>query len=857
MKNLIQQQEELRERFSEQQLIKEMQMPSGVYDQFLVLTELQRRKRIDDDQARKEAADDTKTVAQEVVNAAGVPQSGIAQLASTMNAKTDNTQNTGVQKMADGGVVKMQTAGKPPSVMSNIMSLMNPYSVKNITDYNPTVAKEPEMTGLEQFEFEALKKIDPEAAEALEISKKIQAGKAVKSVLKEAGMTGLEAANLIVGAAVFISADTANAVLNNIGLVLPDEQARKLFKLATAIENRAVDNLFKEDGRWFQRNLPRLNPDFAYNFADRKTKAEELTLEQLNDIKQEGIAGVNRAIADLYGIPVDKVGDPSYRPTTKDEPANLDRSTVLSEGTPVEFLKGTPKNVPETLPFGPKDSFDAFGDPARSRFTKGFPRNLDLVGSPQTAVDGFTTGQSTIPQGDVFPSGPLAVAPKPEPAVRPDVAEEISRLGRPIQTSISQQPPSTSSIIKPPLADDPFRLGGAAKEEQLRNFIATEDPKFYGPAAKEMGQRAREFYNTNTFTPPSEIYGSTDVYGPELGALFKQTLENQQKAMPGGGGRSGLGALFAQTLENQQEGIPGGTDPNAKPTLQSRFDKAKLYLEGLGEDVRGMTQEDVIEFAKSLGAKGLELIDDVAQAGSDFLTTRANNKASRAFDSDTLGVGSDPIDFRAIDKATAEQLKEEQGATDTATQSQIDKLMELLNKQQGAIDKQSGASSAALSEFLGGLEKDREFDKAMALANAGAALMMPSATFGEGASKAVKAGTSTLQKGKDSYNKTKLQLLALQGRIDAAKAAAANRSAISGATLSSRILLARREELADQLERLAPLGTKPKGEFADRVKELKRAIKQTDDQLNAMIMTASVGSIPAGSDIFASYNLTG
>ena len=183
--------------------------------------------------------------------------------------------------------------------------------------------------------------------------------------------------------------------------------------------------------------------------------------------------------------------------------------------------------------------------------------------------------------------------------------------------------------------------------------------------------------------------------------------------------------------------------------------------------------------------------------------------------------------------------------------------MALLNKQQAAIDKQSGASSAALSEYLGGLEKDREFDKAMALANAGAALMMPSATIGEGFGKAIQAGTKTLQTGKDSYNKNKLQVLALQGRIDAAKAAAANRAAISGATVSSRILLARREELADQLERIAPLGTNPEGPLADRAAALRKAIKETDDQLNALITTASVGSIPTGSDIFASYNLTG
>ena len=285
-----------------------------------------------------------------------------------------------------------------------------------------------------------------------------------------------------------------------------------------------------------------------------------------------------------------------------------------------------------------------------------------------------------------------------------------------------------------------------------------------------------------------------------------------------------------------------------------------MYLEGLGRDISNLSQEDIIEFAKKAGMKAVDLFetgtDLAAEKIADFRTTKANQKASRAFDSDTLGVGSDPVDFGAIDRATAEQLKKEQATTDTASQTQIDKLMELLNKQQGAIDKQSGASSAALSEYLSGLEKDREFDKAMALANAGAALMMPSATIGEGVGKMIKAGTKTLQKGKDSYNKNKLQVLALQGRIDAAKAAAANRAAISGATVSSRILLKRREELAEQLERIAPMGTNPEGPLADRAAALREAIKQTDDQLNALITTASIGSIPTGSDIFANYDLT-
>lgn len=784
MQNIIQQQDDLKN-LSQQQLVTAMQ--TGTYPQFLVLSELNRRKRMADDQARREAADDTTTVAQEVVNAAGVPQGGIAQLAGAMNAKTDNTQNTGVKQMAEGGVVKAQPGG----IMSNIMSLMSPpsYDVAGLS--KPRVAQEPEMTALE-----ALETIPPDAARALEISKKIQVGKSVKKVLKEAGLTGLEALNLIAGAGAYISLDTAYKSLNAIGTLFDDDEARVIFDMAKTLEDRQTDKLFKKHGNWLQRNLPRLNPNFAYTFDDREKAAEQLSAEELEAIRKRSEAAIRSA--------AEEGGD----------------KTVFAEGTPSVPITGT-----YTL-----------------------PRPLDQVGSPM--IDAPTkpvVGQRT--------AADLTTAP------------QVSTVNDAIKTvsgSSMQSALPTMAVPNVTAASDPLRLEGAAKEDTIKSLLAGKNPfetgvplELQADAAADLNKRAREFYNTDTFTPPSEIYGSTDVYGPELGALFAQTLENQQKAMPGGGGRSGLGALFAQTLENQQEGIPGGTDPNAKPTLQSRFDRAKLYLEGLGQDIRGMTQEDVIEFAKKAGAKGLEIIDDVAQAGSDILTTRENNKASKAFDSDTLGVGSEPPNFKAINKATAEQLAEEQDATDTASQSQIDKLMELLNKQQSAIDKQSGASSAALSEYLSGLEKDREFDKAMALANAGAALMMPSATIGEGFGKAIQAGTKTLQTGKDSYNKNKLQVLALQGRIDAAKAAAANRAAISGATVSSRILLARREELADQLERIAPLGTNPEGPLADRAAALRKAIKETDDQLNALITTASIGSTPMGSDIFASYNLTG
>jgi hypothetical protein len=97
---------------SEQQLVQEMQMPSGSAPQFLVLSEITRRKRMRDSMQQQP---DNSTVAQEAVAAAGVPQGGIADMAMALAPKTDMTQNTGampVQGMYGGGYVqKMQPGG--------------------------------------------------------------------------------------------------------------------------------------------------------------------------------------------------------------------------------------------------------------------------------------------------------------------------------------------------------------------------------------------------------------------------------------------------------------------------------------------------------------------------------------------------------------------------------------------------------------------------------------------------------------------------------------------------------------------------------------------------------------------------
>jgi hypothetical protein len=91
--NIIDIQDQLKN-FSEDQLIREMQMPSGNAPQFLVLTEIQRRKRVRDDFNKRQAAQEP-TVAEEAVAAAGVPQSGIMGMSEAMAPQSAASEGIG------------------------------------------------------------------------------------------------------------------------------------------------------------------------------------------------------------------------------------------------------------------------------------------------------------------------------------------------------------------------------------------------------------------------------------------------------------------------------------------------------------------------------------------------------------------------------------------------------------------------------------------------------------------------------------------------------------------------------------------------------------------------------------------
>lgn len=169
--NILQLQERLKD-LPDNALMQEMQMPTGSAPQFLVLSELKRRKRMRDEYKRQEAAD-MKTVAEEVVTGAGAPQEGIMQMSRAMAPKSSIAQDTGMdmaapvqptqapQMMADGGLVEMQTGGTITAIANlkvNYPELYDQY--KDSPDLERVaaaamsgmVAETPELTGLEQLE---------------------------------------------------------------------------------------------------------------------------------------------------------------------------------------------------------------------------------------------------------------------------------------------------------------------------------------------------------------------------------------------------------------------------------------------------------------------------------------------------------------------------------------------------------------------------------------------------------------------------------------------------------------------------------------------------------------------------------
>lgn len=609
--NILKIQDDLKN-FSQQQLVTEMQRPSGNVPQFLVLSELSRRKRMQTDQARAEAAN-TPTVAQEAVAAAGMPTGNVTQMAQAMAPKTSMAENTGIAtmmpkqptRMAEGGVVKMQTAGLAGGTVSAIAHLKVNY---------------PKL-------YEAYKD-DPEEL-ALIAAEKFEKD---MEVAKDPELTGLEQ------------------------FETPRTNFQKFMDFARYSPLKGRKNMEKiEEGA-----------------KERDTQARVDTANALRR-RNQFYVGQDPIFNDLG---VDKVS---------------------------EQLKGTVVPVPlaeDPLKFRPSDTFNPSVAPFRPPNTLDAAMDLSMS-PPSTFGDDPYVGNRAIP--------------------------ESLRL--------------STSFLKPnvPQAPDQSGIQADMAQDQLRKFIATEDPKFYGPEAKAMGQRARKFYNTDTYIPPEMAY-SFDV----------RDILKREEASP--------------------EEIQAASDRLYNEAIEGEEAKVKQQFGDLDAEAQAAMDEAIAAQAAMVKKEGepKTLFDRMAS----FIPTdlEAAEYVESMFDKGTTKIADMINDFQSRDT-----VKEKTSDLDKQRQeAAAEQADEILKSLQGVGHEKAMAAAnkadLSLSEYIKGLDKDRESSKWLAVARMGAELMKPSATIGEGIGKAVSVGAKDLQEGKKAYNKSKLTVLGLQARIDAAKA---------------------------------------------------------------------------------------
>lgn len=166
--NILQVQDDLKN-FSEEQLVNEMQMPSGNAPQFLVLSELNRRKRMKTSYDASMAQNEP-TVAEDAVASAGVPQTGIAGMAKAMAPKSESSLVAPMQQNAPmQQAVPMQSGGDLSTEIRRTINYLNASSDKSKSELEDIKNK---LTLDESNPFESFQKqMDARGKEISDFSK--------------------------------------------------------------------------------------------------------------------------------------------------------------------------------------------------------------------------------------------------------------------------------------------------------------------------------------------------------------------------------------------------------------------------------------------------------------------------------------------------------------------------------------------------------------------------------------------------------------------------------------------------------------------------------------------------------------
>ena len=512
---------------------------------------------------------------------------------------------------------------------------------------------------------------------------------------------------------------------------------------------------------------PKTNMGQNTGMADMMPKQPTMGMSSGGVVKMQPggmMGGTMTAIAAL------KVNDPILYEMYKDDPALPQIAMAAMERLKEPELTGLEEV--ET----PRTTFEKFKDFVKYSDLKG-QKNMEKIeeGAEERDIEGrirtgqnlrrrnrFYIGEDPIHsdggfseqlKGTVIPV-PLAEDPlkfrPPNNMSGPSVATDApfnlgdisqSELG-PIlpQVSSNRPVPEISSLQIPDVVQQGPDMSGVEADmaqDQLRKFIATEDPQFYGPEAKAMGQRAREFYNTDISIPPELIYSGD----PRDIAKMEGASEDEIQAISD--------RLYNEVTKDEaaKEQEFFTADDNLQ---QSVFDDA------------------IAEQAKATARARLYDSPYLVK----LLRKTENQIASKKFDAENEGVGSEPIDFAAIDEATKEKAAET--AAEDAKKKAAEEVNKLIADSEKALTTQTKAASAAtgslesrIADLMARREKSAEQDKWLNLAKVG---LIASSGDPKDLRRAGEVGIKSLQTSRAQKDKFDADMLGLQARIDAYKA---------------------------------------------------------------------------------------
>ena len=768
MQNMLQLQDDLKN-FSEQQLVREMQMPSGQVPQFLILTELGRRKRMKDDFSRQQAAG-APTVAEETVAAAGMPVGEATGIAKSMAPKTSMAENTGIgtmmprqpTRMAGGGVVKMQAGGLPErEVLERIVNTL-------------ASARPSEKAALRQQLVEVVGEDTVREAEAMMLRNNASPGPVTLMRMEKQGIFGN-------------SPGRPQLTPEKPTFLPPPESTRQRGDLETGqltsilASDPITKALAQKSGVSVADYISGMDPNTRVQELLRVSGQRATTFDKDKDDAAKAEATVPTIYDTSIGMPTQADLDLKNVSDTRNEAVGIGTSD-------------NPISVDLTKDVAPTVSSSA-GLPARP--TSPTAPIFDISGSPDGfgAVGGLETIQSA-----------------PEAFTMETAAANLADMVGP---------------------DDAI--------EQVRASQVTNADKFdtlgFTPITAEDGSK-------RFISPAGMVYNSDGklISGGEA----MQTVDIAQQQGEDFS-KSPLGTLPFGTNEVDEAGnvVPGTFKPISIP-------------------IGGAKTPEFVE--QNVGRPLVDLLS--IEEGSAPVTSvdESETRVSPATPAEDV-VGKTPVKlpvttsgiedfveqekFRTFDKPTVNN-EDGDGGSDTP------KLDPDLPGGPSGIGGTGGTGGMGgiegqLADMLKSMDKSREQDKWLALANTGLALMASKQpTLGGALGEAGMAGMKQLREGKKQYSKDKMTVLALQQRIDAAKLAASSRASASNAALARLGLsidkenrLASEAEMNRALDRLNALGGVDRIRMLQNAKELSIPESQELLMLQGLYDTVFDGSTGA------------